>query len=146
MLIQFLKHFALDQHESCAGLGHFYQIVFTFFLARDAVDAPLHGQTLHGIQAADHINTTIQHDQEMPGFPTDVSIDKHEVCGAWSGKEFGRECVASTTDQAFVGHGFHGPVNAQLTAGIGPLDVTHESAFCQHAAIARHANVYSGGL
>ena len=60
-------------------------------------------------------------------------------------QELGCERVAGSTDETFIGHGLHGPVNAQLAAGVAPFDVAHESLFGEHASIAGHADVYSCG-
>ena len=54
----------------------------------------------------------------MPGFPANVSVNEHQVCGFFVVQELGCERVSSPADQAFIGHGLHGPIYAQLPAGI----------------------------
>jgi hypothetical protein len=81
--------------------------------------------------------------QQVPGFPANVSINEHEVCALWRSQELGHQGVSGTTDQAFIGHGFHSPFNAQLTSSVGPFDKAHKSLFSELSAVTRHTDMNS---
>jgi hypothetical protein len=60
-------------------------------------------------------------------------------------QKLGSECVSSTTDQTLIGHGFHSPIQTQLSSGVAPLDVTHECGLSELTAVAWHTEMHSSG-